>query len=93
MTGSQTYGAADARAVCRLAAAILVQAIEDIRSGSHNKRADAIRWVTDPTDRQFSFNFCCRVLSRNPEQVRRFLLAQVPPARWSLRMDAPRFFA
>ncbi len=68
------------RGVNRLAGAVLVQAIEDIRSGSGRKREDAIRWVTDPSEEQFSFVFCCRMLNRNPDEVRRMLVRQALPA-------------
>src|SRR5215472_12038418 len=68
------------RGVHRLAGAVLVQAIEDIRSGSGRKREDAVRWVTDSSEEQFSFIFCCRILNRNPEEVRRMLVRQALPA-------------
>ena len=67
------------RGVHRLAGAILVQAIEDIRCGSGRRKEDAIHWVTDNNDSQFSFIFCCRMLDRDPEDVRRFLLRQSLP--------------
>lgn len=67
------------RGVHRLAGAILVQAIEDVRCGSGRRREDAIRWITDSNDEQFSFVFCCRMLNRDPEEVRRFLVRQSLP--------------
>ncbi len=72
------------RGVCRLAAAILVQAIEDLRRGSGRKRDDAIRWITDPREDEFSFVYCCRILNRNPEEIRRMLLRQSLPD-WAIR--------
>ncbi len=71
--------AINVRGVHRLAGAILVQAIEDIRCGSGRRREDAIRWVTETSEEQFSFVFCCRMLSRDPEEVRRFLVRQSIP--------------
>jgi len=71
---------AELRGVHRLAAAVLVQAIEDVRSGSARKRSEALHWIEDPSEAQFSFVFCCRLLNRNPEQVRRFLREQDSPA-------------
>ena len=68
------------RGVHRLAGAVLVQAIEDIRSGSGRRREDAIRWVTDSSEEQFSFVFCCRMLDRDPEEIRRMLVRQSLPA-------------
>lgn len=69
------------RGVHRLAGAVLVQAIEDIRCGSGRRKEDAIRWVNESSDDQFSFVFCCRILNRDPEDVRRFLLRQSLP-KW-----------
>lgn len=74
------------RGIHRLAGAVLVQAIEDIRCGSGRKKLDALQWIQDPGEEQFSFIFCCRVLGRDPEEVRRFLeRRQIPgwmtPAR------------
>jgi hypothetical protein len=67
------------RGVHRLAGAILVQAIEDIRCGSGRRREDAIRWITDTSEEQFSFISCCTLLDRDPEEVRRFLVRQSLP--------------
>ena len=61
------------RGLQRLAGAILLQAIEDIRYRSGKTREDAIHWVQDPSDAQFSFVFCCRLLHRKPDDVRQFL--------------------
>ncbi len=68
------------RGLHRLAGAILVQAIEDIRCGSGRRKEDAIRWVNESSEEQFSFAFCCRMLNRKPEDVRRFLLRQSLPS-------------
>ena len=66
-------GADALRSVHRLAGAILLQAIEDIRHGTGRRRAEALTWMMDDAnDDQFSFRFCCRVLGRNLEQVRRW---------------------
>jgi len=70
----------DLRAVHRLAGAILLQALEDIRVGSGRRRAEALEWLMENrADEQFSFRFCCRILQRSPEQVR----------RWATRLDFP----
>lgn len=61
----------DLRGVRRLAGAVLVQAIEDIRRGTGKRREDAVRWILDCSDRELSFVFCCRALNRNPEAIRR----------------------
>jgi hypothetical protein len=67
------------RGVQRLAGAILVQAIEDLRCGSNRRREDAIHWIEEDSETQFSFVFCCRILQRDPEEVRRFLLQREFP--------------
>ena len=61
------------RGVHRLAGAVLLQAIEDIRCRPGKKREEALRWLHDPSEEQFSFIFCCRTLERDPQEVRRFL--------------------
>jgi hypothetical protein len=61
------------RGVHRLAGAILLQAIEDLRFGTGRRRAEALRWIMDnSTEEQFSFPFCCRMLRRDPKQIRRW---------------------
>ena len=75
------------RGVHRLAGAILVQAIEDIR-GFGRRREDAIHWIADSSDREFSFVFCCRMLNRDPEEVRRFLVRRNLPS-WLSSEGAP----
>jgi hypothetical protein len=64
---------AGVRGVHRLAGAILLQAIEDLRFGTGRRRAEALCWIMDDsTEEQFSFRFCCRMLHRDPEQIRRW---------------------
>ena len=65
--------AADLRGLHRLAGAILLQAIEDIRFRSGKTREEALQWVQSDSEDQFSFVFCCRILERDPDEVRRFL--------------------
>ncbi len=61
------------RGVHRLAGAILLQAIEDVRCRTGKKRDEAMRWVEESCDEQFGFVYCCRMLHRDPDEVRRFL--------------------
>ncbi len=63
----------DLRGIQRLAGAILLQAIEDIRLRSGRTREEALHWVQDDGNVQFSFVFCCRMLERDPDEVRKFL--------------------
>lgn len=61
------------RGVQRLAGAMLLQAVEDIRCRSGKTRHEALHWVNSPSEEQFSFIHCCRTLERDPEEIRRFL--------------------
>ncbi len=60
------------RAVYRLAAAVLLQAVQDAGSNSIGKRTAALRWINSNDQSSFSFAFICRVLNRDPDEVRRF---------------------
>ena len=62
------------RGVYRLATAVLVQAIQDVASSSIGRRTGALRWITSKQDSCYSFTFICRVLNRDPNQVRRLCL-------------------
>ena len=55
------------RGVNRLAAAVLLQAIQDATSSSMGRRAGAIRWVSSNAPGGYSFLFVCRALNRDPE--------------------------
>jgi len=67
------------RGIQRLAGAVLVQAIDDLRCGINRRREEATRWIESESDEQFTFVFCCRMLERDPEETRRFLLRQSIP--------------
>ena len=67
------------RGIQRLAGAVLVQAIDDLRCGVSRRREEATRWIESESEEQFSFVFCCRMLERDPEETRRFLLRQSIP--------------
>ena len=67
------------RGIHRLAGAVLVQAIDDLRCGISWRREEATRWIESESVDQFSFVFCCRMLERDPEETRRFLLRQSIP--------------
>lgn len=68
------------RGIHRLAGAILVQAIADMRGGSGRRREEVLRWIEAPSEARFSFVFCCRILNRDPNEVRRFLERREFPA-------------
>lgn len=60
------------KGVYRLAGAMLLQAIQDAGSGSVGRRSGALRWMSAKDDSCFSFAFVCRVLNRDPAEVRQF---------------------
>jgi hypothetical protein len=60
------------RGVRRLANAMLLQAISDATSRSAGLRTSAAQWMSRPDEFAYSFSFICRVLNRDPDDVRRF---------------------
>lgn len=60
------------RSIRRLAGAMLLQAVEDAGSNSVGKRNKALHWMKGRDNGCFSFPSVCRVLDRDPDQVRRF---------------------
>src|SRR5690242_1163434 len=77
-------GEADLRGIERLAGAVLLQAIEDIRTRGGRTGEDAIRWLNDNSDEHFSFVFCCRILHRDPNEIRSVVLREALPD-WIIR--------
>lgn len=74
------------RALQRLAGAVLIQALQDASSGPRRSREDALDWIYGRARGKFSFEFCCSLLSRDPDDVRRrlqrfhFIPKPEPPA-------------
>jgi hypothetical protein len=58
------------RSLRRLAAAVLVQALQDASGGSRRSREDVWEWFDNRSQGQFTFEFCCSLLGRDPEDVR-----------------------
>ena len=58
------------RSLRRLAAAVLVQALQDASGGSRRSREDVWEWFNNRSQGQFTFEFCCSLLGRDPEGVR-----------------------
>ena len=56
----------------RLATAVLIQAIQDALSYSVGRRTSALRWINSDQQDGFSFSFVCRVVNRDPREIRRF---------------------
>jgi len=53
----------------RLAAAVLIQALEDLTRGPRRYRQDALDWLLGKTSGGFSFELCCDLLGRDPKDV------------------------
>ena len=64
------------RSIERLASAVLLQAFDDVSRGTMRERREAIEWITKGDFGQFTFELCCRVINRDPETVRRHVLAR-----------------
>ena len=62
--------AMDLKGFERLAGCMLLQAMADIRSGSVKHRGLALEWLNGKTDENLSFAHCCRILGRDPGEVR-----------------------
>lgn len=77
------------RGVYRLATAMLLQALQDVSSSSMGRRSSALRWINSSEDSSFSFFFVCRVLNRDPHQVRRFCERKAAERR-AIRLDRER---
>ncbi len=64
------------RSLRRLAAAVLVQAVQDVCSGTPHTYREAVAWVTEGNTGAVTFEMCCRYLNRDPGTTRRRLLAK-----------------
>lgn len=70
------------RALQRLAGAVLIQALQDASSGPRRCREEALDWISGRTNGKFSFEFCCSLLGRRPDDVRRRLQRYTFIPRW-----------
>jgi hypothetical protein len=66
--------AMDLKSFERLAGSMLLQAMADLKSGSVKHRGLAFEWLDGKRDENLSFVHCCRMLGRDPEQVRGVIL-------------------
>ena len=68
----------------RLAGAVLIQALEDLTRGPRRSREEALEWILGKTADGFSFDLCCDLLGRDPndvlQRVQRFLFVPNMPA-------------
>ena len=58
----------------RLAAAVLLLALADLRGWSSVHRSEALRWIRSGNRGALTFDFCCQVLDYNPDRMRELLL-------------------
>lgn len=56
---------------------MLLQAVQDAMSVSNGRRSGAIRWMSSKDESAFSFLFVCRVVDRDPDEVRHFCKYQM----------------
>ena len=63
----------------RLAGSMLLQAMADLKSGSCKHRGLAFEWLDGQRDDNLSFLHCCRMLGRDPQQVRGAILRGLSP--------------
>jgi hypothetical protein len=61
----------------RLAAAVLVQAIQDVHGGHSARRQGATEWFLAGEKGALSFKSCCEILGRDAEDVRSRLMNNV----------------
>ena len=66
---TRTEAPAD-RALQRLAGAVLIQALQDASSGPRRFREEALEWINGRSNAGLTFEFCCALLGRDPEDVR-----------------------
>ena len=82
------------RGLQRLAGAVLIQAMQDASSGPRRAKEEAIDWLQGGGSSKFSFEFCCSLLGRDPDDVllrlRRFAFM---PQREGSRCDSTSYFA
>ena len=64
------------RSLRRLAAAVLLQAVQDVCSGTPRDYREALAWVTEGNTGAVTFEMCCRYLNRDPDTTRRRLLTR-----------------
>ncbi len=83
------------RGLQRLAGAVLIQALQDASSGPRRAKEEAIEWLHGRSSSKFSFQFCCGILGRDPNDVllrlRRF--AFMPRKEDESYYDSASYFA
>jgi hypothetical protein len=75
------------RSLQRLAGAVLIQALEDASHGPRSCREEALAWLQGRTSSGFTFDFCCTLLDRSPQDVRLRLMRQQLLPKWDVATD------
>lgn len=65
----------------RLAGAVLIQAIEDLFKGTARDRRESLEWLENGKAGTLSFEMCCMLLDRDPEDVRTKLIRRYSSPR------------
>jgi hypothetical protein len=81
---SKSYN--DERGMRRLAGAMLISALDDLDSQSHSRRGEVLNWISRSDGRIFSFEFCCEMLGRDPNELRRKVETESYSAKSTLGM-------
>lgn len=76
------------RPLQRLAGAIMIQALQDASNGPRRYREEALDWIQGRAKAGISFEFCCSLLNRDPEDVRDRLKENNVIPKWDSAMDA-----
>lgn len=66
----------------------MIQALQDASNGPRRYREEALDWILGKTKAGFTFEFCCSVLNRDPEDVRGRLRNNNIIPKWDASMDA-----
>lgn len=75
------------RALQRLAGAVLIQALQDASSGPRRFREEALEWINGRSNAGMTFDFCCALLGRDPEDVRYRLRKHNYIPKWEPGME------
>ncbi len=61
----------------RLCAALILNAWDDLRGGFKRRVRDTTEWVESRDKSPHSFEFCCDVIGRDPDETRSLLLVEI----------------
>jgi hypothetical protein len=62
------------RCIRRLAAAVMIQAMDDVFRGTMRERREALEWMRKGDAGQLTFELCCRIIDRDADTVRNHVL-------------------